>query len=143
MEPLEQAKEQLKNEESATLAVVYGSETFTSRARGIAPLMGILADNPGLLRGASVADRIVGRAAAFLMAKGGVKELDTDIVSEPAVRALEGFGIRASYRTVTPSIVNREGTGLCPMEQTVLEITDPEEAYLALGRKIAELRSRN
>ncbi|MBR3992234.1 MAG: DUF1893 domain-containing protein, partial [Anaerotignum sp.] len=44
-----------------------------------------------------------------------------------------------TYRTEVEYIINRTKTGMCPMEQTVLDVEDAEEAYEALRNKLAEL----
>lgn len=52
--------------------------TFTQR--GVADLYDLLTQEPDFLRGASIADKVVGKGAAALMILGGIKELYTDIM---------------------------------------------------------------
>lgn len=127
--------------EGAVLVVTKGGESKISRASGIAPLMELLADDPDFLRGSSVTDRVVGRAAALLMIHGGVRELHAVLVSEPAVTALEAHGLPFTYGDKTPCIRNRAGNGNCPMETACLETDDPAEAYAILKKKLAEMRT--
>ena len=47
-----------------------------------------------------------------------------------------------SYEKEVEYIINRTKTGMCPMEQTVLQIEDAEEAYEALKIKLAELSAK-
>lgn len=126
--------------EGAVLVVTKGGESKISRSSGIAPLMELLADNPDFLRGSSVVDRVVGRAAALLMAHGGVRELHAVLVSEPAIAALTAHGIAFSYDEKTPYIQNRTKDGNCPMESACLGTDDPAEAYEILKKKLAEMR---
>ena len=42
----------------------------------------------------------------------------------------------------TESIINREGSGKCPMEEATENINDPDEAVAAIGAKLKELRSK-
>ena len=37
-------------------------------------------------------------------------------------------------------IINRDKTGMCPMEKAVLEVDEPNTAYVVLKKKIAEMR---
>lgn len=63
---LEQAKALLENNEEYTCAACRAGESFASEEHGIHPLMRWLNEGTDL-SGASAADRIVGKAAAFCM----------------------------------------------------------------------------
>lgn len=94
--------------------------------RGVADLMCLLTDEPATLRGALVADKVVGKAAASLMILGGVAELHTDVISRPALDLFSRYpGVRVSYDTVADYVVNRAGTGMCPLETRCLDIATP------------------
>ena len=127
--------------EGAVLVVTKGGESKISRASGIAPLMGLLADDSDFLRGSSVVDRVVGRAAALLMLHGGVRELHAVLISVPAIAALESHGMPFTYDEKTPCIRNRTKDGNCPMESACLDTDDPAEAHGILKKKIAEMRA--
>ena len=87
------------------------------RERGVADLFRLLREEPQLLRGAFIADKVVGKGAAALMVLGGVEGLFADVVSRPALELLAGAGIAVEYTVVVPGIMNRAGTGTCPVEQ--------------------------
>lgn len=57
------------------------------RERGVADLFRLLHEEPQLLRGAFIADKVVGKGAAALMVLGGVEGLFADVVSRPCVGA--------------------------------------------------------
>ena len=63
------------------------------RERGVADLFRLLREEPQLLRGAFIADKVVGKGAAALMVLGGVEGLFADVVSRPALELLAGAGI--------------------------------------------------
>lgn len=107
-----------------------------SREKGIRPLVLWMAEDENALRGAAVADRIVGRAAAFLAVYGGVRAVYGEVMSEGAVSVLKAAGIAYSYKTLTDRIINRRGDGPCPMEQAVAGITDPAQAAAVLRAKV-------
>ena len=71
MDLLEQAKKALEAEGVTFAAVSPSGEQKTSQKKGIAPMMEILAECPDFLQGAAVADQVIGKAAAFLLRKGG------------------------------------------------------------------------
>lgn len=143
MDLLEQAKKALEAEGVTFAAVSSCGEKKTSQKKGIAPMMEILAECPEFLQGAAVADQVIGKAAAFLLRKGGAKYLYAKVISEHALETLQNSGIAVSYGTKVPYIINRNKDGMCPMEQTVLSVTDVEEAYGKLQEKLRELSERN
>ncbi len=74
------------------------------------------------------------------MIHGGVRELHAVLVSEPAMAALEAYGMPFTYDKKTPFIQNRTRDGNCPMESACLATDDPAEAYEILKKKRAEMR---
>ena len=77
---LEQAKALLENNEEYTCAACRAGESFVSEEHGIRPLMRWLNEGTDL-SGASAADRIVGKAAAFLYVLLGVRKHSTPTAS--------------------------------------------------------------
>ena len=138
---LEQAKAALRGELTFA-AILKNGELVTSEKKGIAPMMALLAEDESVLQGAVVADRVIGRAAALLMQKAGASEAYGEVVSSHALRAFEAAGLSFSYGKEVEYIINRAGTGMCPMEETVLGISSAEEAYAALKQKRRELSGR-
>lgn len=128
MTSLEQAKSLLITTNS-TIAVVSNGEVFTSQERGVKPLLHLLTEKKGFLKGASVADKVIGKAAALLMVLGEIKEVHTLIISEPAIKAFEKYNIPCFYDKKVDRIINRTGDGLCPMETLCLDVEKPKEAF--------------
>ena len=117
--------------DKATCVVIKEGSVLTSEKTGIAPVLDWI--NEGVdLRGAEVADKIVGKAAAMLFVKAGISKVFAKVLSSSGKAYLDRYGIEVSWETLTDVIINRKGTGMCPMEQTVLEISDCEEGYKAL-----------
>lgn len=102
-----------------TLVVAGGDgEVRTFDRRGVADLFDLLTAEPRFLRGAIVADKVVGKGAAALMISGGVAEVHADIISEAALAlfAESNVNVRVSFDRQVPFIRNRAGTGCCPVE---------------------------
>lgn len=112
-----------------TIAVKKGDKVFTSSDRGVKPLLHLLEDEKGFLDGASVADKVIGKAAALLMVLGGIKEVHTNVISEPAVEVFEKHHIPYFYEEKVKRIINRKGDGLCPMETLCMDVEEPSEAF--------------
>lgn len=128
--------------DSITCVIKKEDLILTSEKKGIAPMMQWI-DEGQDLQGAEAADRVVGKAAAMLFVKAGIKEVHAQIISVPGRDFLKSHGIRLTYDTLTDRIINRKGDGLCPMESTVMEVDDIEKAWLALKAKQAELLTRS
>ncbi|MBO7530158.1 MAG: DUF1893 domain-containing protein [Bacteroidales bacterium] len=135
---LEQAKSILHTSAS-TIAVVSNGEVFTSQERGVKPLLYLLSEKKGFLKGASVADKVIGKAAALLMVLGEIKEVHTFIISEPAIKVFEKYNIPCFYDKKVDRIVNRTGDGLCPMETLCLDVEEPKEAFTKIKEKISKM----
>lgn len=116
-----------------------GGETIVFRRRGVVDLFDAVTSHPDFMRGASVADKVIGLGAAFLLVKGGVAEVYAEVISRPAVSKLQDAGISLSYGKTVDHIINREGTGICPVERLTANAESPDEAW----KLIKEFISRN
>lgn len=117
------------------------AELRTDDRRGILPLMQWLAGGD-FLRDAVVADKVIGKAAAFLLVLGGVREVYAGVISIPAADVLQNAGIPYTYEKKVQNIENRRHDGICPMESAVLKTEDPKEAFLILEKKCAEFQEK-
>lgn len=112
---------------------------YTSTERGVKPLLE-WHDSEINLQGFSAADKVVGKAAAFIYVLLGVDDVYAPVISEGAMHILEANGIKVQCKLLVKEIINRSGTGRCPMEETVDGITEAKEALEAVKRKIAKLQ---
>lgn len=133
-ESLNEAISLLKD--GVTIAIVNGERLVTSNERGIKFVLGLVESGDDILNGASIADKVVGRAAALLMVKGGVKEVYAEVLSIPAQEVFLKYGVECEYKTLVQGIINRKGDGQCPMEKAVLGIDSPSEAAKVLREKL-------
>ena len=136
MSDIDRAKAALRGH---SVAVCRAGEVMTRDGRGIAPLLAI-ASEENALRGASVADLIVGKAAAMLMTYAGVSEVYAEVMSEAGERTLSEHDIPHSSGLLVPYIIDRTGKDVCPMERAVADVSDPAEAYAVLSARLEELK---
>ncbi len=94
------------------------------------------------LSGYSVADVVVGKAAALLFVRCGIKSVFAKTLSQSAKNVFELYGVAYEYETLTERIINRAGTDTCPMEKAVWDINDPDEAYSILVDKLKTMRDK-
>ena len=137
MNDMEKAKALLA-EGGYTCAACKGDEEYVSTQRGVRPLLELI-DARRSLAGYSAADRVVGRAAAYLYVELEVSRVYAQVMSRAAQEVFERFGVEHGADTVVDAIANRTNTGLCPMESAVWDITDVHEAELAIRKKVKEL----
>ena len=88
-------------------------------------------------KGFIAADRIVGRAAAFLYVCMGISSLYASVASSGAVEICKKYNIEFNYDTITESIINRKGDDICPMEKLVANIYEPLKAKEILFNKLS------
>ncbi|MBQ8188363.1 MAG: DUF1893 domain-containing protein [Lachnospiraceae bacterium] len=121
-----------------TCVIMSGKSLYTSRERGVKPLLAWV--NEGVdFAGFFAADKVVGKAAAFLYVLLKVEAVYAKIISAPAVQVLDKHDIQVFYEEKVEAIRNRTNTGFCPMEKTVWEIENPKEALEAIRKKASEL----
>ena len=120
---------------SCVLANEGKIRTFTQR--GVADLYDLLTQEPEFLKGALIADKVVGKGAAALMILGGIKELYTDIVSSNAMDLFQTSDVKVGFIQEVPFIWNRDHTGWCPVE-TMCSGEKSAEAILPLIRDFLE-----
>ena len=122
---------------------VFGkeSEVYTSTERGVKPLMQLL-ESRGQMTDYVVADKVVGKAAAYLYVLLNVKKVYAVVLSTPAKMVFEKYGIDAEAETEVEAIRNRTNTGFCPMEQAVKNVEAIEEVPDILRETLKKLQKQ-
>lgn len=123
-----------------TCAVVSDTVILRSQERGIKPLMAWLAEGQNCA-GAVAADKVVGKAAAYLYVLLGVAEVHANVISESAQEVFLRFGVAYTFAEKVAAIRNRTDTGFCPMEQAVLNVDDPKRAYTVLNERLKAIKT--
>lgn len=124
-----------------TVVLCRGDVTHTDTRRGVVPLLALL-DAVADMTGFAAADKVVGKAAAFLYLRLGVAAVHAGIISTPAYDLLITHGVAVTYDTLVPAIRNRAGDGWCPMETVTLPLSDPIEAEAAIRKRLAALTQK-
>ena len=134
---LEKAKK-LLIQTGNTCVLCNDAVVLTDNRRGVRPLLDLLKSNTDV-SGFSVADKVVGKAAAFLYCLLNIRELYTPVISQPALEVLQNAGISVVYDTLVSAIQNRTKDGYCPMERAVWDIHDAHAAYSAICDTLKKL----
>lgn len=119
--------------------VLYSSDTvYHSNLRGVAPLVGFL-DSGKDFGAFCAADKTVGLGAAHLYILLGVRSLWANVISAAARELLLKNGIRVYFENEVPFIINREGTGRCPIESALSGALSSEEAVWVIKDTLSSL----
>lgn len=142
MDTLTLAKKYLYDNDLKLVVMKNGEPIATSVDRGIKPIYDVYTKELHHLDGAYIADRVTGKAAAMLLAEGGVKGVYTDLISDAAIEVLDQFPILVEYGKRVPFILNREGDDMCPIEKISRGVQDVEgliagieEFFVKVGMK--------
>lgn len=126
---MEELKALLQREDVRGVVRTVTGEIVEFHRQGVIDLFTLLTEAPQMLKDAQIADRVIGRGAALLMVKGGVREVFAYVISESALSIFKQAGIPVTYNSLQPHIINRTGTDICPVEKLTASTKDPEEAY--------------
>ena len=127
MSDIEKAKSILK-EGGYSCVFCKDGLVYSKTGIGVSPIMELLNTQTDL-SGFCVADKVVGKAAAMLFALAEVKEVYGEVMSKEAENYLKQCGIKHSSGKLVGAIMNRKGTGICPMETAVKDINEPKAAF--------------
>lgn len=119
-----QAKQIIFDTGCSVAAVTMSGEIYTDKGPSVRPLYRIYTAHKQALRGAAVADKIIGKAAACLLCDAAVSGVFAFLMSVSALELLQRHHIKADYQQLVPFIENRTATDLCPMEKTVVDCDD-------------------
>lgn len=135
MTKLEEVKTILEQKD-ASLVVCYASGEIKAYYQDrIKDIKAILQKDSNALKGAIVADKVIGKVAASIMAVAGVKELYAKTLSKIAISVLKNAKIQYSYENLVDYIQNNDKTGMCPMENKYKDEAEIEKIYQQMLEK--------
>jgi UDP-3-O-acyl-N-acetylglucosamine deacetylase len=129
---LDLAKLKLIEEDLSLVIVNQGKVIFKTQKQGIAGFLEAIEKLDKKLVAASVADKIVGVAAAMLSVYAGVASVFALTISEAGRKLLRDSNIVYRFEKMVPNILNRNKKDVCPFEKLAMMSGDPEEAYVKL-----------
>lgn len=119
----------LLHKKQCSLVLKNGAEIRVLTRRGVIDLFELYNQEPSIMKGASIADKVIGKGAAALMVLGEVTRVYADIISTEALYILRYAGIEIEYAREVPFIINRTNTGRCPLETACEGLLSPNEMY--------------
>jgi len=132
------AKQRLKQENLSLVIVKSGKVLFETESHGISGLLKAIKQLKSNMAGASVADRIVGCAAALLLVYSGVAAVFAVTVSEGGLEVLETNHVFHEFGRRVPRILDSKKVDVCPFERLVAGVSDPRRAFEELEARCAQ-----
>jgi hypothetical protein len=129
MNALEIAKHTLYSKELTLAIVKNGKVMFETRSRRISGFLGAIEQLGDELEGASVADRVAGKAIALLCVYAKVKEVYAEILSKKAKAVFEENRISYEWKELVDNVLDLDKSGVCPFEKAADDMSDPKDAY--------------
>jgi len=129
MQDVRMAREIFDNEKAALVIVKEGRVLFKSDSSGIRGLLQAIGKLGEEMAGSSVADKVVGRAAALLLAYSSVREVYASVLSREGMKVLKENRIKIEHQTLVQTILNQTGKDTCPFEKFSSQITSLDTAY--------------
>ena len=127
------ARAALRDRDASVVAVKGGEVRGVARGEGLRPLLQLI-DSGAVPPGCAVADRIVGLAAAKLIAGAGAVAVWSPLGSALAADWLARAGVVVEMERQVPVILGRDGQTECPMEQLARTTDDIRSGLAGLLR---------
>ncbi len=137
---LNTAKERLKQKNLALVIAKNGRVVFETSSHGIGGLLRAIEELDKEMKGSSVADKVVGKAAALLCVHAGVFAVFAVTASEKGIQVLKDNKVLCQFENRVPCILNSGRSEICPFEKLVVNIANPREAYERLRSVAVERR---
>jgi hypothetical protein len=129
MTDLEIAKTELY-EENLTLAIVKNGELlYSTKSHRISGFLEAIEKCGGKLEGASLADKVAGKAIALLCAYAKIKEVFAAVMSRTAQVVFKKHKINYHWNELVENILDLNKAGMCPFEKAAAEVADPAKAF--------------
>lgn len=141
MEAIGTARQKIIAGKAGCVIIKKGRIVHDENGRGISPILDIYRQYPDKMKDSVLVDKVIGKAAAMVAICGRVKYVHAELICDSAVEILQKNNIKVTYTLRVKDILNRRRTGLCPMEQTVLNINDPAEGVKALKIAVAKMNA--
>jgi hypothetical protein len=140
---LELAKLKLTKKDLSLVIVKKGKVIFETKKPGIGGFLQAIEKMDKEMVAASVADKIVGVAAALLCIYSGVASVFALTISEGGIRVLEDNNVACLFEKKVSNILNRSKNDACPFEKLAMASGSPDEAYVKLRSLADEMMKKS
>jgi hypothetical protein len=132
MNDLEIAKHALYKKELTLVIVKNGEVLFETRSHRISGFLGAIEQFGDKLEGASLADRVAGKAIALLCVYAKIKKVYAGVLSKKAKTVFKQNGIHHEWKELVENVLDLNKSGVCPIEKAAETMSEPKDAYRIL-----------
>lgn len=143
MNNLKLAKSTLFENEYSIVVVKENEIVYKSESKGLQSLISLYKNDVNTLENSSIADKVIGRAAALILVDSNIKEVYADLISQNAIDILDKSDIPYEYKSQVTEIRNRDNTGMCPMEELSLKCVSADELIEKIEEKFNKWIQKN
>jgi hypothetical protein len=141
MQDLEIAKKQLYSKNLTLVIVKNGIILFQTDTHKISGVIGAIEKFGAQLNGASVADRVAGKALALLCVYAGIGQIYAEVLSRKALAVFEDNKIMFEWKEIIDNVLDIDKTGVCPFEKVAANISDPKESYATFKTLLTKMKT--
>ena len=140
MQDLELAKKQLYDKHLTLAIAKNGQLLFQTDSHRISGFIHAIDTLGTQLNGASVADRVAGKALALLCVYAGISEVYAEVLSKKAQSLFDESKVVYQWTQLVDNVLDLNKTGVCPFEKAAAEISDPRDSYAAFKALLAKMK---
>ena len=138
MNDLEIAKNWLEKNDLSLVIVKNKKIVFETKEKKILGFIDAIEKIGKVMNGASLADKVVGKAVAFLCVYKKVDAVYAKVLSKKAKSLFEQWKTNFEYKFLVEEILNNNQNNICPFELKAKDLKEPKKAYFEL-KKLANL----
>ena len=131
MNDLDAAKNRLYAENLTLTIMKKGNVLFETSSRRISGFLSAIEQLGAKLEGASVADKVAGKAVALLCVCAGINEVYAEVLSKKAKAVFEENEIHCEWKELVENILDLNRSSVCPFEKAAAGISNPDSMYSA------------
>ena len=140
MRDLEIAKNQLYRKQLTLVIAKNGKVLFQTDSHRISGFIHAI-DTLGMqLNGASVADRVAGKALALLCVYSGITEVYAEVLSKKAQVLFQENKVACQWEQLVENVLGFSKIGVCPFEKAAAEVSDPQDSYVAFKALLEKMK---
>ncbi len=140
MQDLEIAKKQLYDKQLTLVIVKNGQVFFQTDSHRISGFIGAIEKFDTDLNGASVADRVAGKALALLCVYAGIHEVYAEVLSRKAKAVFEENKVPCEWKQLVDNVLDLNKTDTCPFEKAAAGISDPKDSYAVFKALLEKMK---
>ncbi len=140
MQDLELSKKELYSKQLTLAIAKNGQVLFETDSHRISGFIHAIDTLGILLKDASIADRVAGKALALLCIYAGIREVYAEVLSKKAKVLFEENNVVCQWENLVDNVLDLNKSGMCPFEKAAAEISDPKDSYSAFKALLEKMK---